>query len=83
MGVRLLVDVIGKESIRLKPVVLSFCVFRFFFDSSFGQAGGSKKKGDLLHQPVKGNRMFVRSTVHTGARISLRRFSLHTGRILV
>lgn len=46
-------DVIGKESIRLKPVALSFCVFRFFFDSSFGQVGGSKKnKGNLLRQLV-------------------------------
>lgn len=53
MGIRLLVDVIGKESILLKPAALSFCVFRFFFDSSFGQAGRVNKKGNLLHQPGK------------------------------
>lgn len=44
MGIRLLVDIIGKESILLKPAALSFCVFRFLFDSSFGQAGRVKKR---------------------------------------
>lgn len=74
MGIRLFVDVIGKESILLKPAALSFCVFRFFFVSSFGQAGGSKKRGQSTASACQGNRMFVRSTVHTADILSLRRF---------
>lgn len=74
MGIRLFVDVIGKESILLKPAALSFCVFRFFFVSSFGQAGGSKKRGQSIASACQGNRMFVRSTVHMADILSLRRF---------
>lgn len=55
VGIRLLVDVIGKGIRILKPATPSF-FFRFFFDSSFGQAEGSKKKGNLLHQPAKETR---------------------------
>lgn len=44
MGVRLLVDVIGKESIRLKPVVLSFCVFVSFSIHRLDKRGGQKKR---------------------------------------
>lgn len=58
-------------------------LFLFLFDSSFGQAGGSKKKGNLLHHPAKETDCSLRSTVHTGARLSLRRLSLHAGRTLV
>lgn len=82
MGITSLMDVIGKESILLKPAALSFCVFRSVFDSSFGQAR-RVKKGQSFASTCQGNRMFVRSTVHTGAILSLTRFSLHKGRTMV
>lgn len=80
----------------LKPAALSGGVFIPFFFNSFlflffffsihrldKREGPKKKKGKSLASTCKRNRMFVRSTVHTGARLSLRRLSLHAGRTLV
>lgn len=51
MGIRLLADIIGKESdFKAGGAIGGVFFFVFYaFASSFGQAGGSKKQGNLLH----------------------------------
>lgn len=82
VGIRLLVDVIGKGIRILKPATPSF-FFSLFFRFVIWTSGRVKKKGKFIASTCKRNKMFVRSTVHTGARLSLRLLSLHAGRILV